>query len=86
MARWQFGEHYDHRAAENLSNEDRERARRFLNWLSASPPHPNLDLRPVNGYGGILWECRVGGKNRCVLRRANDEFGELFIVEDVGPC
>jgi hypothetical protein len=85
MARWQFGERYEQRAAASLSTEDCERARRFLSWLSLGPPHLNLDLKPVDGYDGMLWECRAGGKNKCILRRANDEIGELFIVEDVGP-
>jgi hypothetical protein len=85
MARWQFGEHFEHRAAKSLSAEDCERARLFLNRLSTSPPHPDLGLQPVHGYDNILWECRAGGQNKCILRRVADELGAIFIAEDIGP-
>ena len=85
MARWQLGKRYEQRAATSLDIEDRLRASRFLNLLSLSAPHIKLQLRQIDGYEGVLWECRAGGQNKCILRSTRDEAGDLFIVEDVGP-
>lgn len=85
MARWQLGDKYEKRAAKSLTLNDRMRAKRYLERLSNHPPPGNLNLKPMEGHNGVLWECKAGGQNRFILRRTKDEAGDLFIVEDVGP-
>ena len=65
--------------------QDRQRADRYLAKLSDHPPPTSLNFKPMAGKNGILWECKAGGQNRFILRRAKDTLGDYFIVEDVGP-
>ena len=85
MARYVKGDRYEKRACKSLRQEDRFRADRFLLKLGENPPPSMLNLRPMEGHNGILWEMKAGGQNRFILRRCKDERGDYFIVEDVGP-
>jgi hypothetical protein len=85
MARWQYGDRYEKRAAKSLTLENRQRARRYLDRLSQNPPPGNLNLKPMEGTNGLLWECKAGGQFRFILRRMRDANGDYFIVEYVGP-
>jgi hypothetical protein len=85
MPRWVLGDKYEKRAAKSLTLEDRMRATRYLERLSATPPPGNLNFKPMEGFNGVLWECKAGGQNRFILRRTKDEHGDLFVVENVGP-
>ncbi|WP_299437277.1 hypothetical protein [uncultured Rhodospira sp.] len=85
MARWVKGDKYDKRAAKHLRLEDRRRADRFLEKLSETPPDTALNLKPMEGHNGELWEMKAGGQNRFILRRVRDDQGGYFVVEDVGP-
>ncbi|MBI1206698.1 MAG: hypothetical protein GC191_05330 [Azospirillum sp.] len=83
--RWQKGEYYDKRAAKQLRVEDVERAERWLEKLTETPPPGDLKLKPMEGHNRVLCEARAGGQNRFILRLTRDGVGPLFIVEDVGP-
>jgi hypothetical protein len=85
MARWVKGANYQRRAAKSLTLDDRRRADRYLEKLSRNPPPGNLNFKPMAGTNGVLWECKAGGQNRFILRRAKDDAGDYFVVEDVGP-
>ena len=85
MARWQYGENYERRAAKQLTHKDRTRARRYLDMLGRSPVPGSLKFKPMEGTNRELWECHAGGQNRFILRLAKDNIGVYFIVEDVGP-
>lgn len=57
----------------------------MLKKLAENPPPAMLNLKPMEGHKGLIWEMKAGGQNRFILRRAKDAQGDYFIVEDVGP-
>jgi hypothetical protein len=73
------------KAVRRLTVDDRMRAKRYLDRLVQSPPPGNLNFKPMEGWNGVLWECRAGGQNRFILRRQKDEVGDYFLVDDIGP-
>ncbi len=84
MARYVKGDKYEKRAKKNLRPEDRQRAEKMLCRLAEHPPQSILNLKPMEGHNGVLWEMKAGGGNRFILRRAKDKTGDYFVVEDVG--
>lgn len=83
--RWVKSDKYEKRARKALTLSDRQRADRMLDRLSDDPPPASINLRPMEGHNGVLWEMKAGGQNRFILRRCKDEVGDYFLVEDVGP-
>ena len=83
--RYVKSDRYDDRAVCSLPPDDRVRADRALKRLGENPTPPELDLRPMEGQGGVLWTMKAGGANRFILRRGEHRGTPCFFVEDVGP-
>ena len=83
MARYVETERF-RRGLAKLSPEDRKKARRALEKLGEDPPRPSLNLEKLQGHEA-LWSGRVDRGHRLILRLGEDEEGDLFFVEDIGP-
>ncbi|WP_207457220.1 hypothetical protein [Azospirillum sp. SYSU D00513] len=84
MARYVKSDRFDERVKRALPPDERVRADRTLKRLGENPPPAEIELRPMEGQDGLLWEMRAGGANRFILRRCRDREGDYFLVEDVG--
>jgi plasmid maintenance system killer protein len=67
-----------------MAGPQREAALKAIAQFQVNERHPGLHFEKLAGYRA-LFSIRMGRGWRILLRREQDDAGDLYAIEDIGP-